>query len=865
MRHATKAASLIAAMVVVLPGHPVGPTAHLAPPAAVLRPSGASVEAPHSVAVARLPAAALHIGARSEVPNGVADPVAYAAAKTADGQPGGRRPLLASLKTSSPAPTPLMTAERMPALLASAQDIQTSLPIAGRNEVAAGGYYPPDVQVAVGPTSVVEFVNSAGAIWTKTGQFVRSFSLDAFFSTGSDRLSDPRILYDGLSGRWFASAMDMTTEDIDVAVSSSSDPAGSWVTYAFPSNLPTSTCPDQPKLGLADQAVVLTANAFQSSACQSDPGAASVGAKVWVLNKAQMLAGASVDSQIFGPDPRYFGIAPAQSLTSSSTVYLVSVDNLVSSTLHLFTVTGAPSPGMTIPVSNIAIYPLRTPPQAAQAGTGTRLDTGDIRVQDATYRNGTVSLAANDACVPPGDTVSRSCARVVNVSTSTDTVLNAGEVSFTGEDAFYPAFRPDTAGNLDVVFGYSAAATYPSLAVAVFRADGTWSSSTLTVAAGTAPVLDVAPGASYSRFGDYFGAAVDPSDPSTVWVAGEIGAAGGPTGTWGTSIVAMSYGSAPAPPTPTPSPTPTPTPSLAPSPTPSPSPTPPPAAAAPTIFTVTQGQAATIAQSGPASTAFELQSSPDGTTWTTLTNLSTDVSGNATYTFTPTATAYYRSVFPGAQPSSPVLGVVLPPLSAALTVTASSNVITWATGVTLSVDVAPSGASGAGRAVELIASRDSITWSTIASLTTDTTGSASFSYRPATNLWYRAVVPGAPDLPAGTSAPARVVVRQIALLRPTNSGSVRQVSRGTTLTFTTTVRPARPELAAAMVTLVVYHYVAGHWVLIAQRDRSVDADGRASWSWRFSSPGAWYVRSIANPTPYNANSVWSPVERYNVG
>ena len=453
----------------------------------------------------------------------------------------------------------------------------------------------------------------------------------------------------------------------------------------------------------------------------------------------------------------------------------------------------------------------------------------------------------------------------MNVSTSTDSVVNAGEVSFTGQDAFYPAFRPDGAGNLDVVFGYSSTSTYPSLAVAVFRADGTWSSSTLVVAAGTAPVLDVTPGASYSRFGDYFGAAVDPSDPSTVWVAGEIGAAGGPTGTWGTSIVSMSYGSAAPLPTPTPTATPTATPSPSPSPTPSSSPTPPPALTPPTIFTVTQGQAATISQSGPANTSFELQSSPDGTTWTTLASLTTDASGNASYPFTPTATMYYRSVFSGAQPSAAVLGVVLPPLSAALSVTASSNVITWGSGVTLSVDLAPPGTSGAGRTVALIASRDGITWSTIASLTTDPTGNASFSYRPATNLWYRAVFAGASDVPAGTSAPVRVVVRQIALLRPTNSGSVRKVPRGTTITFTTTVRPARPELSPARVRLVVYHYVSGRWVLIAQRDRSIDADGRASWSWSFSSPGAWYVRSIADPTPYNANSVWSPVERYDIG
>ncbi len=109
-----------------------------------------------------------------------------------------------------------------------------------------------------------------------------------------------------------------------------------------------------------------------------------------------------------------------------------------------------------------------------------------------------------------------------------------------------------------------------------------------------------------------------------------------------------------------------------------------------------------------------------------------------------------------------------------------------------------------------------------------------------------------------------MVVRQIALLRPTNNGRTRVVSAGTTVTFTATVRPNRPELPQAKATFVIYRRVDGVWTYLAKRDYYIDANGIASMRWRFGTRGEWYVRVVANPTPSNANSYWSPVERYSV-
>ncbi len=197
----------------------------------------------------------------------------------------------------------------------------------------------------------------------------------------------------------------------------------------------------------------------------------------------------------------------------------------------------------------------------------------------------------------------------------------------------------------------------------------------------------------------------------------------------------------------------------------------------------------------------------------------------------------------------------------AMTLTTSASVITWGSGIILTTQF---GANGGNRTFQLQAARDGVTWGTIATLKTDAAGRVAFTYRPATNNFYRAVFAGAADLLAGNSNTVRTVVRQIALLRPTNFGMVKTIARNTTITFTVTDRPARPELAPATVSFVFYRFVGGRWTLVGSRLVTVDAAGIAKTTLRFSSSGSWYVRARANPTTYNANSFWSPLERYNV-
>ena len=192
---------------------------------------------------------------------------------------------------------------------------------------------------------------------------------------------------------------------------------------------------------------------------------------------------------------------------------------------------------------------------------------------------------------------------------------------------------------------------------------------------------------------------------------------------------------------------------------------------------------------------------------------------------------------------------------------AHDPVILWGQGMTLGVQF---GANGASKSFQLQGTRDGITWTTITTLTTDAAGHASLFYTPVTNLYYRVVFAGTPDLAAANSNQVRTVVRQLAVQRPTYPGSVKSLNRNTSITFTTTVRPSRPELAPAKVSFYFYRQVSGVWQLQTKRDVFIDAAGLAKTTFKFTTAGQWYVRSQANPTPYNANSVLTPLERFSV-
>jgi hypothetical protein len=396
----------------------------------------------------------------------------------------------------------------------------------------AGGD-PPDPQVAAGAGSVVEMVNAAVRVWTAGGLLRATYPMAPFFLASSSAVSDPRVLFDPTSGRWFAIVIDIYASAIKIAVSTTSDPAQPWLVYTTP----LAVCPDQPSLGVSSSLVLV--GYFGFSSCGE--GATPLGGGFFVENKQQLITGGVGYYTYWNPGPAGPVVAVQQTPDPARAVAPAARD-----VLFLFSFSGLPTDTATATLSYTfaQIAPLTSPPPAVQLGSAAPIITNDGRLLQAVTDVSTTWVAGNSGCVPQGDSAIHSCLRLIAINGGA--AVAQGDIGIAGYDLFYPAIQLDGAGDLIIAHGFSSPNDYPSLAVTARLADG--SLAGVAVARGTAPTGS-------TRYGDYFGAAPDPNEPGAVWVAGQIGEA--PTGSahdWGTAVARVRVGPAAAPPPPPPPP-----------------------------------------------------------------------------------------------------------------------------------------------------------------------------------------------------------------------------------------------------------------------------------------------------------------------
>jgi len=422
---------------------------------------------------------------------------------------------------------------------------------------------PPDVQVASSQTYIVEMVNLQASIFNKQGSLVKTMSLSSFFGSGSDSLSDPKVLYDpysGVSGRWFASILDITTNRVLLAISSSSDPTMTpWPTYnGLISASPY--CPDQPILGINDDKIVVAANDLTSCITSQS----FVGSQYWVITKNDLVNGApSPGIQSFGPSASLFSVHPAHSLSPTATEYLVAnavasitngSPNVYAGYVQIISITGVPPNVPTSPPQQQVSLanPITATVFAYQPGTSNFINTDDFRLQDAAFYNSRIWFAFNDGCTPAGDSMQRSCFRLIQLGTAQSPIAETQDfdVGTNGQYLFYPSLSVDGLGNMDVVYGYSSSSSvtggtniYPSVAVTGqgYADPASTLAPPLTVLQGSAPANEACRlygSVTACRYGDYFGAAVDPGNTNLVWIGGEFYA----SNTWSTQIVSIRVG-----------------------------------------------------------------------------------------------------------------------------------------------------------------------------------------------------------------------------------------------------------------------------------------------------------------------------------
>ncbi len=427
---------------------------------------------------------------------------------------------------ASAAPPPSVSAAS-PQILSSWQGL-AALP---------AGPVPPDPILSAGPTQIVEMVNLQMEVYSKSGSPLQLTDLATLFHSGTDFISDPRVQYDPASGRWFATVTDVTTTRVPLVVSDSSDATGTWHLFQVPSSA-TGNCLDQPILGVGTNVVVVSVNVFT----QTSPSTCVtpyLGAEYWIVNKTDLVNGAA-SPRIYdsGINVNEGSIHPAQIEGTSPVMYMVSTywpgTATTSNTLHMFAVSGVPPATPTVTVTSISMPTAALPPVASQLGTKSTLDTSDIRIMDAVWSSGKIWLGFDEACLADN---TRACIRLVQLDAGSGAALQDFDINVAGKHIFYPALRVDGAGDLAVVFGYSSATDYPGI-MTTGRVFGDPSNTVQTprvMYAGTGSETSYC-SKSVCRYGDYFGAALDPSNASVVWLNGEWGTGSG----WSTLVFSVS-------------------------------------------------------------------------------------------------------------------------------------------------------------------------------------------------------------------------------------------------------------------------------------------------------------------------------------
>ena len=503
-------------------------------------------------------------GPRPSPPLIVKNPVAYAAAKAASGR-------------TAAAKAPLGMHATIP--LVSQGTVEEQLTVFPGMDLVQGfnafgtdqSREPPDTQIAVGPDTVVETVNSNMSVWSKSGTRLQAVDLNLFYSPAAGySVTDSRILYDTQSNRFILSSVANNPPAgsiLELAVSQSSDPTSSWTRWQV--KTAAQVLIDQPSVGTSDDKVTIAWAEAVPPPCQNQTTYyCFTGQFIAVLQKSDLLSSGAPSTYATAGDLNRFGIVPAQALSSTSTQYLVYnnadpyflVENNCPPpappgyygncpTLGEISLTGTPA------AHNIAmtevdplILPTTAPVNAGQLGSSTLINTGDDRLVSAVWRNGRLWTSATDGnCSqtnPNPANVTESCVRVIESLTNQGGMIFHHAILNAGSDfTYYPAVSTDNAGDVFVVFSRSTSSMYPGVWVSglLFGDVAAWSPMTL-LKAGNGPYDSTAGTCGgHNRWGDYSGAATDPTDPTDVWVAGEYALNNPNTCVWGTAIGRLTY------------------------------------------------------------------------------------------------------------------------------------------------------------------------------------------------------------------------------------------------------------------------------------------------------------------------------------
>ncbi len=405
--------------------------------------------------------------------------------------------------------------------------------------MTSNGYLPPDPQIAVSDTHIVQVVNSAVAFYSRSGrlEFRQDFAGNGFFAglKQDDFIFDPKVFFDPGTGRFFLVALEVdfsqNLSHILLAVSDDSNPNGSWNRFRVDVAVEIDSNRfwlDYPGFGFNKDGVVVTGNMFGFGAGDTFVQALLFRKDEMTENRALTVSRWNVSTVNSIP---VFTIQAAKSrdlavdyiygssLVTETQIAVYAWANILSSTPQLV--------AQLVPVPAFRLI------GSAPMTGGARLDTISGRLLDATYNNGSL-MVAHTTQAATGQRRSQVTWYEVDPGTwpvsGIPDLRQAGDIALPGSFwAFQPAIAMNDNGDVSVVFTRTSAQSGADGMIATRRASDTPGRMGTPLQITSAPFRSTDIG----RWGDYFTVDIDPLDGTTFWGVHQIVI---PSGSWTTNI-----------------------------------------------------------------------------------------------------------------------------------------------------------------------------------------------------------------------------------------------------------------------------------------------------------------------------------------
>ena len=410
---------------------------------------------------------------------------------------------------------------------------------------------PPDTNLSVGATQVVQWVNESFGVFSKSGTLLAGptagntlfQALGATHPCAVNNDGDIIAQYDKAANRWVLTQLSVTNGGSVgyfqcVAVSQTSDATGAYNVYAF--GYGTTQFNDYPKLGVWNNAYYVTYNIFTN-------GQTFAGPKLCAFDRTSMLAGAAATQICFQLSTNFGGVLPADldgstAPPAGSPEYFVDFNT---NSLDIFTISNPNFTNGTATLGgpvNIAVAPFTPACNGGtcipQLGTSQRLDSlADRLMYRLAYRN----FGDHEALVVNHSITSGSSAAIrwyeIRSPGSSPTIFQQGTFAPDANFRWMGSAAMDNAGNMAVGYSISSSSLNPGI-----RFTGRAPSDPLGTLGTEIDITDGtgSQNGGLNRWGDYSSLSVDPVDDCTLWYTTEYLKATG-SFNWSTRIANFKF------------------------------------------------------------------------------------------------------------------------------------------------------------------------------------------------------------------------------------------------------------------------------------------------------------------------------------